>query len=222
MPNRPCYNVPSYGNDPAHGRATVKVIGLTGGIGAGKGAVASILRSLGAVVIDADQEAHRVYRKGTEGWRRVVSLFGEEVLNETGEIDRQRLGQAAFTGPGALERLNAALHPLIREAVSAQLGQWRQEGRTVAVVEAPLLLEAGWQDMVDGVWVVEAPAQVVVARLRAQRGLDEEVVKQRMQAQTSADWKREQACVVIDNSGTREELRSKVQSLWEERIKTQR
>ena len=198
----------------------MKVIGLTGGIGTGKGEVAGILRALGGVVIDADLEAHGAYRKGTEGWRRVVSLFGEGILDGAGEINRERLGQVVFADPCAMERLNAALHPLVREAVRARLGCLRKEGKPVAVVEAALLLEAGWQDMVDEVWVIDAPAKAVVSRLQAQRGLDEEAIMQRRRAQTSAEWKRERADVVIDNSGTLQDLCSRVLSLWEKRIET--
>ena len=197
----------------------MKTIGLTGGIGVGKGEVASVLRSLGAVVINADLEVHRLYRKGTEGWRRVVSFFGRGILDEAEEVDRQRLGQLVFADPAALEHLNVALHPLAREAVGAQLAKWEQEGQTVAVVEAPLLLEAGWHDLVDEVWVVLAPPHLVVSRLRDQRGLDEPEVQRRVQAQSSAEWKTQRAHVVIENTGTREELRSKVEALWQERIK---
>ena len=197
----------------------MKVIGLTGGIGVGKGEVASILRSLGAVVLDADLEGHRIYRKGTEGWRRVVALFGRQILNKAEEVDRQRLGQLVFADPVALERLNAALHPLIREVVSEQLRHWELEGGEVAVVEAALLLEAKWHDLVDEVWVVWTLPEVVVSRLKEHRGFDEVEVRRRVHAQAPYDWKMQQAQVSIENVGTLEELRRKVTALWQERVK---
>ena len=199
----------------------MKVIGLTGGMGVGKGEVASVLHSLGASVIDADEEGHRAYQRDTEGWRRVLELFGPQVLGEDGEVDRQRLGRLVFGDPEALGSLNAAVHPLIRGAVDQRLQQWRNDGRAVAVVAAAILLEAGWRDLVDEVWVVWAPLEAVVSRVKHQRGLTQAEVLQRLQSQTSGEWKIKQADVTIDNSGTLDELRQKVILLWRERINPQ-
>ena len=196
----------------------MKAIGLTGGIGAGKGEVASLLRSLGAAVVEADQEGHRIYRRGTEGWRRVVALFGRQVLGKDKEVDRGRLGAVAFGNPDALTRLNAALHPLIREAVGERLQELEQAGQAVTVVEAPLLLEAGWQNLVGEVWVVWAAPAVVIPRLQRHRGLSTAEARQRIEAQTSNEWKRDRADVVIENSEDLEALRRKVEGLWRRRI----
>jgi len=194
------------------------VIGLTGGMGAGKSEVAAVLRSLGASVIDADEEGHQAYRRGTEGWRRVVELFGPSILGQDKEVDRRVLGRLVFADPEALSRLDQAVHPLIRQAIGRQLEEWRQEGRAVAVVDAALLLEAAWRDLVDEVWVVWAPREQVVPRVRAQRRLSETEVEQRLQAQTPHEQEVRQADVTIENVGGLEELRLKVEALWRERI----
>jgi len=196
----------------------MKTIGLTGGIGAGKGEVASLLRSLGAALVEADQEGHRIYRRGTEGWRRVVALFGRQVLGQDEEVDRGQLGAVAFCDPGALIRLNAALHPLILETVGERLQELEQAGQAVTVVEAPLLLEAGWQSLVDEVWVVWAPSEVVIPRLQRHRGLTAAEARQRIDAQTLNEWKRDRADVVIENSKDVETLRRTVEDLWRRRI----
>ena len=194
----------------------MRVIGLTGGFGTGKGEVAVVLRSLGARIIEADGVGHQVYRRGTEGWRRVVDLFGQDVLAAGGEIDRRRLGEVVFSDSQALARLNAALHPLIRQEVQARLEKLEGEGTRVTVVVAALLLEAGWRDLVDEVWVVWAPE--VVERVRQQRGLTPAQVRQRLGAQSPPEWQLQQADVTIGNTGDLGALREQVEALWQERL----
>ena len=196
----------------------MKVIGLTGSIGTGKGEVAAVLRSLGAQVIEADEVGHQVYQRGTEGWRRVVEIFGREVLDTSERVDRQRLGEVVFSDPKALSRLNAALHPLIREGVLSELKAIEGGGAEVAVVAAALLLEAGWRDLVDEVWVVWAPEAVVMRRARRQRGLTTAQVRQRLRAQSPPEWQLQQADVTIENAGDLGELRRQVEELWQERL----
>ncbi len=194
----------------------MRVIGLTGGIGMGKGEVAAVLHSLGARIIEADDVGHQVYRRGTEGWSRVVDLFGQGVQDAGGEIDRRRLGEVVFSDSQAMARLNAALHPLIHREVQARLEELEGEGTEVAVVVAALLLEAGWRDLVDEVWVVWAPE--VVERVRQQRGLTAAQVRRRLEAQSPAEWQLQQADVTIGNTGDLGELREQVKALWQERL----
>ena len=196
----------------------MRVIGLTGGIGAGKGEVAAALRSLGAQVIDADQAGHDVYQRGTEGWQRVVALFGAGILDSDGAIDRGKLASLVFADEQARGRLNEALHPLIREEIHGRLEDLRRQDVPVAVVEAALFLEAGWRDMADEVWTVSAPLETIRARLQRQRGLSPREVAQRVEAQSTDEWRQQQADVVIDNSGGLDDLRRQVQDLWEQRI----
>ncbi|MEX2599657.1 MAG: dephospho-CoA kinase, partial [Dehalococcoidia bacterium] len=204
---------------PSHPRSerTMYVIGLTGGIGSGKSAVAALLTGLGAAVIDADKEGHRVYERGSSGWQQVLSLFGPDILDERGEVDRRRLGAIVFGDARSLERLNAAVHPVLRQHIQERLQEFRNEGDRVAVVDAALLHQAGWDDLVDEVWAVTAPEPVVIQRLQG-RGLTEDDARQRMGRQQPPESIAAKSDVVIENTGTLEELRAKVEQLWNERI----
>ncbi len=193
-------------------------VGLTGGIGSGKSAVAAILGELGALIIDADQIGHQVYAPGTVGWRRVVEAFGSEVVGADGCIDRARLGQQVFADAEQRARLNGIVHPLIRDTLVARIGLERQAGRAPIVIEAAVLIEANWQDLVDEVWLVTARRDVVERRLAAARRMDSGAVAARLRAQLSDDQRAEHAAVIIDNNGTPAELRTQVERLWRERL----
>src|SRR5690242_12615537 len=131
------------------------LIGLTGGIGAGKSTGATLLGELGARVIDADKIGHDVYRPGREGFGRVVDAFGPGVVAADGTIDRRALGAIVFGDPAARARLNAIVHPLITAELGRRIASVRDEGFAgPIVVEAAVMLEAGWQALVDRVWVV--------------------------------------------------------------------
>jgi dephospho-CoA kinase len=195
----------------------VKAIGLTGGIGSGKSTAATILAELGAEVIDADRIGHEVYLPGTPGWNQVVSAFGRDIVAPDGTIDRQRLGAIVFADRARLAELNAIVHPLIAQAVAQRLADRSNSGRPL-VVEAAVLIEAGWQTLVDEVWLVVANADAVVARLGSQRGLSREAIEARVRSQLSEAERRLHAQVVIDNSGSLAELRERLARLWAERI----
>ena len=199
----------------------MRVIGLTGSIGAGKSEVAAAFTRLGAVVIDADHEGHQAYRKGSVGWRRIVELFTTAVLDDQGEIDRQALGSIVFNDPQALAWLNAAIHPLIRDRVKARLRELVDGGTEVAVVDAALLYQAGWNDMTEEVWQVIAPTSMAIQRLVEQRGMQASEAERRIGSQSFADSKA-QADVVIENAGTIEQLRDTTERLWQERILSKR
>ena len=193
------------------------VIGLTGGIGTGKSEVARVLRDMGADVIDADTEGHAAYSPGSEGYRRIVAAFGGGVIGPGGSIDRAELGARVFGDDGARRTLDAALHPLIRERVSARLDEARSRGASVAVVQAPLLFQAGWDDLADDVWAVRAPAEAVRQRLRG-RGLNDEQIEQRLRAQGPEQGFTAKADAIIDNDGSPERLHETVRQLWGERV----
>lgn len=195
------------------------VIGLTGGIGAGKSVVASILERLGASVINADTEGHQSYTRGTIGWRRITALFGDEMLDEDGEIDRHRLGQLVFTSPQALAWLNSAIHPIIRDRISAKLKQLDALGCQFAVVEAAVLVQAGWDDLTDEIWLIRAPAERAAERVAEQRGIETWEVMGRIAAQENMVSEAEpKARVIIDNTGSYQDLQANVERLWKERI----
>ena len=196
----------------------MRVIGLTGGMGTGKSEVAAALAELGAEVIDADAEGHLAYRSGTAGWERVVGLFGRDVLGPDGEVDRSKLGSLVFGDPRALASLNEAVHPLIRERIEARLAELSAGGTGIAVVEAALLYQAGWDDLTDEVWVVAAPRESVAERLGAQRGMSEPALRRRIEAQGPTEALPSRADVTIDNAGDLTELHDRVGRLWRQRI----
>jgi dephospho-CoA kinase len=200
----------------------MRVVGLTGGMGARKSVVAAILGEFGAVIIDADRVGHETYLPGTPGWQQVVAEFGRDVVAADGTVDRKRLGALVFADPARLARLNAIVHPLIREAIAARIAAQRAAARTPAVVvEAALLIEARWDALVDEIWVVCARPEVVERRLVAQRGLDRDAIAARMRAQISDRERTARADVVIDNSGGLDALRTRLEELWRARVLTQ-
>ena len=195
----------------------MRVIGLTGGIGTGKSEAANILASLGAVVIDADAEGHRAYAKGSIGWRRLVEIFSSGILNDDQEIDRARLGGLVFANPQALAWLNAAIHPLIRQQVTRAVEQHRQNGEHAVVIDAALLYQAKWDDLADEVWAVSAQPATVLGRLQ-KRGMTAEDARRRSESQGGAELALSKADEIIENDGTPDDLRVRVQELWETRI----
>ena len=198
------------------------VIGLTGGIGTGKSEVSRLLGELGAKVIEADRVAHEAYEPGARGWREVVEAFGEGVVGADGRIDRKALGGIVFGDEQARERLNGIIHPIVRRLLKERIAELERQGTRVVVIEVPLLVEAikrqsGWTRMLDEVWVVTAPEDQAVARVRARSGLDEAAVRARIGSQATERERIEYADAVIDNGGSLEGLRREVTNLWRER-----
>lgn len=194
----------------------MRTIGLIGGIGAGKSVVRAELAALGAEVIDADRVGHAVYEPGTPGFEAVVGAFGEGVVDGEGRIDRRRLGALVFADAAKLAQLNAIVHPLIRAAIERRLEELRRGGVPAAVLEAAILLEAGWDSLVDEIWLVVAGREKVIARLAAGRGLSAEEVEARVARQMSDAERRRRAHVVIENDGSLEDLRARVRAAWAE------
>jgi dephospho-CoA kinase len=193
----------------------VKTIGLTGGIGSGKSTVAGILEDLGAIVIYADSVAHELYQPNSVGWQRVVAAFGAGLLDADQTINRKKLGTIVFSDPAALQRLNAILHPLIFEEVHRRIAAHRFRGVAAPiVVEAAILIEANWLPLVDEVWLVASNQELVIDRVYHQRGLSADEVKRRLDAQLGDAQRRSHADVVIENTGSVDELRRQVENLW--------
>jgi dephospho-CoA kinase len=190
------------------------IIGLTGGIGSGKSTVAAMLAERGARVIDADRIGHEAYLPGTPGWDQIVAAFGRDVVAADGTIDRAALGRRVFADREALETLNRIVHPLIAQEIQARLAAALQTGDAPVVIEAALLLDAGWRPFVDVVWVVVTPHSALIERLQAQRGLAPADIEARIAAQTTDEQRRRLADVVIENGGSIEDLRRTVDALW--------
>ena len=194
------------------------VIGLTGGIGTGKTVVSAILRRLGAEVLDADHMAHQVYRRGAGPWREIVDEFGEEVLAADGEIDRPKLGSVVFRDEGARHRLNRIVHPALQDDVEQRLSKLREQGMRVAVVEAAILFEAGWQTLFDEVWVTVVDEAAAASRTARRGRLSLEEVRARMASQMGQTERVRQADAVVDNNGSFGSLEATVERLWAARI----
>jgi dephospho-CoA kinase len=191
----------------------LKLIGLTGGAGTGKSTVAAMLRDLGAEIVDADEATHAVYEPGTPGFDAVVREFGSSVVRD-GRIDRARLGEVVFNDPDARHRLNAIVHPLVREWMAARTAEAAERDADVIVQDVPLLLENGLQRLFSTVVLVYAPAAVQLERLTGDRGLTPARANAMLASQMPIDEKRALADHTIDNSGSRAETREQVVRLW--------
>jgi dephospho-CoA kinase len=190
-------------------------IGLTGGIGSGKSTVSALLAARGAVVVDADRIAREVVEPGTPGLAAVVDAFGPEVLGPDGALDRPALAAVVFADPGARARLDAIVHPLVRARAAALAAEAPADA--VVVHDVPLLVETGRWEPYDLVLVVQADPETRVARL-VRRGLTEDDARARMAAQATDEQRRAVADVVLDNSGSPEELEAQVDRFWTERV----
>lgn len=193
------------------------VIGLTGGIASGKSTAARMLEQQGAVLIDADRLGHRVYDPGTPGFEAVVNEFGHDLVAADGTIDRKVLGGKVFGRPEEMDRLTAIVWPEIRRLAAAEIERLRNEDPDrVIVFEAAVLIEAGWQDIADEVWVVSVKPEIAMQRLAERNGLTEEQAQARLDSQLSNKEREEHADVKIDNSDTLEKLEQRVTRAWKD------
>jgi dephospho-CoA kinase len=193
-------------------------VGLTGGVASGKSTVSAILESLGAVVIDADKLAREVVEPGTPGLAAVVDEFGPDVLAADGGLDRPAVGAIVFADQTARRRLEGILHPLIR-ARSAEI-EAETPTDVLVVHDIPLLAESGQADRFDAVLVVDVPAEIQVQRMMADRGMSREDAQARVAAQAGREDRLAIATHVIDNTGTREDLRDRVTEVFERLVST--
>ena len=190
-------------------------IGLTGGIGSGKSTVSALLAARGAVIVDADRIAREVVEPGTPGLAAVVDAFGPGVLTADDSLDRPALAGIVFADPAARRTLDAIVHPLVR-ARAAELEAVAPSG-AVVVHDVPLLVETGQASSYDLVLVVQADPETRVARL-VQRGLTADDARARVAAQATDEQRRAVADVVLDNSGTPEQLAAQVDRFWADHV----
>lgn len=188
----------------------MRVIGLTGGIAVGKSTVSEALRESGAVVIDADKVGHEAYRPGTETHAALVEAFGEQIRADDGEIDRRKLGAIVFADPEQRRRLQDIVWPRMKEMMRGQLAELSAKGTELAVIEAAVLFEAGWQDLMDEIWVVQVPEEIAMQRLMTRNGFSAQDAQSRIRAQLTNEERARHADVIIDNSGTVEDVRKQV------------
>lgn len=191
-------------------------IGLTGGIAAGKSVAARRFAELGAVIVDADELSRLVVQPGSSGYDEVVASFGPAVVGPDGTLDRSLLGRLVFTDADARRRLEAIVHPQVRRlAAEREAAAAAVDPSAVVVHDVPLLVETGQADSFGVVVVVAAPAALRVDRLVRLRGMPAADARARVGAQASDEVREAAADVVLDGTGSDENLRAQVDALWE-------
>ena len=191
------------------------VIGLTGGIGTGKTEVTHVLRELGAVVIESDKVAHLSYRPGTDAYEDIIDQFGREILDESGVIDRAKLGGLVFAVPELRIHLEMIVWPAARSWIEERLIQEKERGTKIVVIEVPKLFEAGWDDLADAVWTIEAPSDLISQRVNIRSNLGEAEKNARVKAQITSVERAERADLLIENTAKLADLREQITNLWQ-------
>ena len=197
----------------------MKIIGLTGGIGSGKTSVAAKLRALGARVFDADEAAKNAVLPGTEGFLKVVETFGPQIVDADGKLNRAALAEIVFNDKASLRKLEEIIHSYVWQETDKFLSECQQSGERAAVLDIPLLIECGWHQKVDEVWLVVLPVEKQIMRTMKRSGMTAEAVQARIAAQMPLDEKKKYATLVIDNSGAWEETEKQVITAWEKAVK---
>lgn len=186
------------------------IIGLTGGIGSGKSTIASWFRDWHIPVIDGDKLAREAVNPGSPVLSILADAFGKEILSEEGTLKRRQLGQIVFQDKAKLSRLNQIMHPAIWHLVESRIKACKDAGEKLAVLDMPLLIEAGWQSRVDSVWVVYVSMEVQISRVMKRDGLKRSQVMAIMQNQIPVEEKLSYADVIINNEGSEENTRRQV------------
>ena len=191
----------------------MRTIGLTGGIGSGKSTVSALLAAKGAVIIDADAITKELQQPGTEVFDKMVERFGPGIVAADGALDRQAVADIVFNDPEALQDLNAIVHPAVGAETTRRILEQAETDHLV-VLDIPLLVESAGKRDVAGIVVVDVDPEIAVRRLVEHRGFSEEDARARMSRQATREQRLEKADLVIDNSGTPEDLARLVDELW--------
>ncbi|MEB7800550.1 dephospho-CoA kinase [Staphylococcus xylosus] len=189
-----------------------KVIGLTGGIASGKSTVSELLTAHGFKVVDADIASRQAVEKGTEGLARVKEVFGDEAIDEDGNMNRSYVGEVIFNQPEKRLILNEIVHPIVRDIMEKEKEEYLEQGYNV-IMDIPLLFENDLQETVDEVWLVYTSESIQIDRLMERDDLSMEEAKARVYSQISIDKKRRMADHVIDNRDTKLELKQNLENL---------
>ncbi len=181
----------------------MKFIGITGGVGAGKSSILSYIRDhYPCEIYLADEVAHEVKKPGTACFQELIHILGEDVLDETGDIDKKRMAEKIFADEQLLERINGIVHPAVKDYLLEKLEEAKRSGKVkLFFVEAALLIECGYGELVDEMWYVHARKSVRRKRLKESRGYSDEKIDQIMKAQLSEEAFRKGSDFVIDNGG---------------------
>ena len=189
-------------------------IAVTGGIGAGKSETVEILKRLGARTVNADLLGHAAYASGTSGYHELVRSFGDEIVGDDGEIDRKIVGDIVFRDEAKLQILQSIVWHRIRAMLKHELKRNRTDRVKTTALEAAVLYEAGWQDLADRVWTVEATYHLRLARIVKKTGMSEGAARNRIDAQLAPEIRIEKADEVICNDGDLAALEQRVTELW--------
>lgn len=189
-----------------------KVIGLTGGIASGKSTVSELLSVFGFKVVDADKAAREAVKKGSKGLAQVREVFGDEAIDENGEMNRRYMGDLVFNHPEKRLELNAIIHPIVRDIMAEEKQEYLKQGYNV-IMDIPLLFENELENTVDEVWVVYTSESIQMDRLMQRNNLSLEDAKARVYSQISIDKKSRMADHVIDNLGDKLELKQNLERL---------
>jgi dephospho-CoA kinase len=192
----------------------VILVGLTGGIGAGKSTVSAMLAERGAIIVDADQIARDLQLPGSPVLDSMAERFGTHIICDDGSLDRAAVAAIVFNDEAALKDLNGIVHPAMQSEIERQIDEHRSTDRVV-VLDFPLLGENPRKGLVATI-VVDIPVDVAVQRLVEQRGMDEDDARARINSQLSRDERLAKATHVVDNGGDRDSLSTQVDDLWEQ------
>lgn len=193
------------------------VVGLTGGIACGKSAVSNALREAGACVLDADRLAHELAAPGGALFQAYAGHFGSEVLRNDGTLDRRAIGEIVFRNPGEREWVDRISHPILLDEIKRRLDNCEKWGHRVVILDVPLLFEAGWNVLCDEIWVVSVSMKIQLDRLMKRDNLTAEQAKARLAAQMSLEEKCSRGDVVLDNSGSIDEIGAMAKTLYRNR-----
>ena len=186
------------------------IIGLTGGIGSGKSTVSDILKEQGIPVVAGDRIAREVVEPHRPAYDEIVRVFGTEVLQQDGTLNRKHIGEIVFSDPEKLSVLNSITHKEIYRVILERLESLKETGTTLVFLDVALLFETGFDQLTDRVWVVDAPDAVRVERIQKRDGLREEEILKRIQSQMSREMRNTKGDLVLDNSKGREELKAQI------------
>jgi len=193
----------------------VKLIGLTGGIASGKSTVATILKQLGAAVINADELSREVVQPGKEAWKEIVETFGPDVLQSDKTLDRKKLRTMVFDSPEARKQLEAIIHPKVRALAEERIQELAAAGKSFIVYEVPLLFEGKIHHWLRPVILVACDLATQKKRIQERDQITAAEAQRHIDAQMSLEEKRQLADYVIENNGSLEDLRRQVQSVFE-------
>lgn len=187
-------------------------IGITGPMGSGKSTVAAWLRTIGFEVLDADQEAKKVLAAGTPGALQVIQTFGQNLLSQSGDLDRRALGRTVFADPAKLLQLEAIVHPHVQQAVQNRRKQFALRGDSAAFYDVPLLFEKNLQNQFDAIMVVTADENIRRQRVKQRSHLSDLEILERNSRQLPAAVKESLASVVVHNNDSPAELQNEILS----------